>query len=89
MADKDVPPEGSEPWMQFANQQAQIEAEALAAQCASAIATMATGFQPIREAAVGYRQSLLGSGFTEQGAEACALEFHSFLVAQLRSAIQA
>jgi len=63
------------------------EAEALTHGFAEALANFNSLIQPMQEAVDGYRADAERRGYSPTVAEAMAMEFHSYLMAQFRSAI--
>lgn len=50
---------------------------------AEGVANVSTALEPVLEAVVGYRAKCKAEGFSDEGAEAMAVEFHRILVAAL------
>lgn len=60
----------------------------LSQQLATALLEMTSMFKPIGEAVDGYRADLENRGYSPTAAEAMAMEFHSYLMAQMMSGLK-
>jgi hypothetical protein len=58
------------------------EQQAMAAM-AGHLADLVTLVDPLREATVGYRNSLIDKGMAKDSADRCAADFHHWLIAQI------